>query len=70
MYPDPVWLGVTHLIGRLRQRTRAAMDGNPESGALTLEWIVIAFVLVAAAAGTAAWLATKLGSLESSVGNG
>jgi hypothetical protein len=70
MYPDPVWLGVMHLIGRLRQRRQAAMDGNPESGALTLEWIVIAFVLVAAAAGTAAWLATKLGSLEGSVGNG
>jgi hypothetical protein len=68
MYPDPVWSGVTYLIGRARQRARAALDGNPESGALTLEWIVIAFVLVAAAAGTAAWLTGKIGSLENKVG--
>jgi hypothetical protein len=70
MFTDPTWLGITYLIGRLRQRTRAALDGNPESGALTLEWIVIAFVLVAAAAGTAAWLTGKLGHLEGQVGGG
>jgi hypothetical protein len=55
-------------MDRVRQRARAARSGNPESGALTLEWIVIAFVLVAAAAGTAAWLATKISSLEGKVG--
>ncbi|HEY5361981.1 MAG TPA: hypothetical protein VIJ82_30580 [Streptosporangiaceae bacterium] len=68
MRPDPLWLGITYLMDRVRQRARAARSGNPESGALTLEWIVIAFVLVAAAAGTAAWLATKISSLEGKVG--
>ena len=69
MYPDPVWMSVSYLIRRARQRVRGALDGHPESGALTLEWLVIAFVIVAAAAGAAAWFATKIGHWENKVGS-
>jgi hypothetical protein len=43
---DPFLFYVTYLYGRIRQRTRAALDVNPESGALSLEWIVIAAFVV------------------------
>lgn len=46
---DPLWTAVRYLLLRARARTRAALDGQPESGAITLEWIVIAGILVAAA---------------------
>jgi hypothetical protein len=68
MYPSPMLSGIAYLIGRARQRTRAALDGNPESGALTLEWIVIAFVIVAAAAGAAVWFGTAISGWENKVG--
>jgi hypothetical protein len=69
MYSDPMLNAVAYLIGRARQRTRAALDGHPESGALTLEWIVIAFVIVAAAAGTTLWLGRKIVHWENKVGS-
>ncbi len=40
-----LWIGVTSLL----DRARAALTGNRDDGALTLEWIVIAGILVAAA---------------------
>jgi hypothetical protein len=46
---DPLWTAVRYLLLRVRARTRAALDGQPESGAITLEWIVIAGILVVAA---------------------
>jgi hypothetical protein len=46
---NPLLTVASYLLGRARCRARAALDGNPESGALTLEWIVIAGILVAAA---------------------
>jgi hypothetical protein len=46
---DPLWTAVRYLLLRARARTRAALDGQPESGAITLEWIVIAGILVVAA---------------------
>jgi len=46
---NPLWTAACYLQSRARCRARAALDGNPESGALTLEWIVIAGLLVAAA---------------------
>ncbi|HEY1619394.1 MAG TPA: hypothetical protein VGG25_17360 [Streptosporangiaceae bacterium] len=46
---NPMWTALTYLTDRIRARTRAALDGNPESGALSLEWIAIAVLLVAAA---------------------
>ena len=53
---DPMWLAVRYLLDRAYCRARAALDGNPESGALTLEWLVIAGILVGAAALTATFL--------------
>jgi hypothetical protein len=50
---NPMWFTVRYLFDRARCRARAALDGNPESGALTLEWIVIAGILVAAAGAAA-----------------
>lgn len=44
-----MWLAASYLLDRARCRARAALDGDPESGALSLEWIVIAVALVAAA---------------------
>jgi hypothetical protein len=52
---NPMWLAFTYLLDRARARARAAMAGNPESGALSLEWVVIA-VLVAGAATAASLL--------------
>jgi hypothetical protein len=52
-----LWLTLSYLIDRVRHRT----DG--ESGALTLEWIVIAAILVAAA-GTAAYFFNQAISAE------
>jgi hypothetical protein len=55
---DPMWLAVRYLLERAACRARAALRGEPESGALSLEWIVIA-VAVVAAAGVAAVLFTR-----------
>ncbi len=52
---NPMWLAFNYLFDRARARARAAMAGNPESGALSLEWVVIA-VLVAGAATAASLL--------------
>lgn len=67
MYPDPLWLCITYLYSRVRQRARAALDGNPESGALTLEWLVIAGVLVAAAVVAGVFLTKKIKAWEANV---
>jgi hypothetical protein len=40
-----LWIGVSWLL----DRARAALTANRDDGALTLEWIVIAGILVAAA---------------------
>lgn len=63
----PLWFCVTYLVGRARQRARSALDGHPESGALTLEWIVIAGILVAAATGAAFFFAGKISEFESKI---
>jgi hypothetical protein len=67
MYPDPLWLYITYMGGRVRQRTRAALDGQPESGALTLEWLVIAFVIVTVALAALAFFRSKVKSFESKI---
>jgi hypothetical protein len=64
---DPLWLAVRYLLDRAWCRARAALDGNPESGALTLEWLVIAFILVAAAGTVAAFLTGKIREWEHKV---
>jgi len=64
MYPDPLWFYITYMSGRVRQRVRAARDGQPESGALTLEWLVIAFVIVTVALAALAFFDRKVKSYE------
>ena len=64
---EPLWLAVSYLLGRARRRARAALDGHPESGALTLEWLVIAGILVAAAIAAGAFLTIKIKQWESKV---
>ena len=61
---DPLWVAVRYLLDRAYCRARAALDGNPESGALTLEWLVIAGILVAAAGITAVFLRGKIAEWE------
>jgi hypothetical protein len=64
---EPLWLAFGYQVGRARQRIRAALDGQPESGALTLEWLVIAGILVAAAIAAGAFLTIKIKQWEAKV---
>jgi hypothetical protein len=64
---DPLWITVIYLFGRARSRARSALAGNPESGALTLEWLVIAGVLVVAAGLLTAFLTSKVTEWEGKV---
>lgn len=64
---DPLWLAVRYLLDSAYCRARAALDGNPESGALTLEWLVIAGILVAAAGVTAVFLSGKIKEWEGKI---
>jgi hypothetical protein len=62
----PLWSAVTYLYGLLRRR--AGADG--ESGALSLEWIVIATLLVIAAVAVGAFITTQLSHWEGQVPTG
>jgi hypothetical protein len=65
MKTDPTLVAVRYLVDKLRRRLVAVRGGDPASGALSLEWVAIAIVLVTAALALAAFLAGKLSSLES-----
>ena len=67
MNPDPLLLAVIFLFSRARQRVRAALRGDPESGAISLEWIVIAGILVAAATAAGVFFVSKLKSWEGKI---
>lgn len=54
-----------YLFERARFRARAALNGDPESGALSLEWIVIAVLVAAAAAGVGVAITTAISNQES-----
>ena len=64
---EPMWLAARYLLACACRRARKALDGHPESGALTLEWLVIAGILVAAATVTAVFLHAKIAEWESKV---
>lgn len=64
---NPLWLTVRYLFDRACCRARSALNGNPESGALTLEWIVIAGILVAAATAATAWFTGVIGNFEAKI---
>jgi hypothetical protein len=57
-----------YLLSSLRARI-AAVCGDRELGALSLEWVAIAIVLVTAALALAAFLTGKLGDLEKLIPN-
>jgi hypothetical protein len=58
---------VDYLITVIRARIAAVRS---DRGALSLEWVVIAIVLVATAAALAGFLTTKLHGMEGRIGNG
>jgi hypothetical protein len=57
---NPLLFCLSYLVGEIRQRTRAARDGDRELGALSLEWIVIATLAVIAAVAVGAYITTTL----------
>jgi hypothetical protein len=65
MQATPRPMTARRLMALVRARVAALREGDPESGALSLEWVAIAIVLVAAALALATFLAGKLGALES-----
>lgn len=62
---DPRFIAARYLLTMARQRLAAVWAADPAAGALSLEWVAIAIVLVTAALALAAFLAGKLSSLES-----
>jgi hypothetical protein len=69
MQKDPRVITERYLMRPLRARISTVRSGDPEAGALSLEWVAIAIVLVTAALALAAFLAGKLGALESLIPN-
>jgi hypothetical protein len=68
MQTDPGLVALRYMITRLRLRI-AAIRGDRELGALSLEWVAIAIVLVAAALALATFLTGKLSDLEKLIPN-
>jgi hypothetical protein len=65
--PSPFLFCVSYLIARARQRAQSARAGQPESGALSLEWIVIAGILVVAAVAAGAFFTSQISTWESKI---
>ncbi len=57
---DTTRAAVRYLAGRLQARIGARSDNGQESGALTLEWIIIAAAIALAAVGAVAFFATEV----------
>jgi hypothetical protein len=66
---DPRATALRYLMMRLRMRFAAVRSGDLELGALSLEWVAIAIVLVTAALALATFLTGKLGDLEKLIPN-
>ena len=69
MRTDPTVVAVQYVLAKLRARLAAVRSGDPAAGALSLEWVAIAIVLVTAALALATFLTGKLGTLESLIPN-
>jgi hypothetical protein len=67
MNRDPRAAALHYLLVSLRARLYAVASG--ERGALSLEWVAIAIVLVTAALALATFLTGKLGDLEKLIPN-
>jgi hypothetical protein len=57
-------MALVYLMRQIRLRIAAVRSGDLEVGALSLEWVAIAIVLVTAALALATFLTGKLGALE------
>jgi hypothetical protein len=69
MDTDPRAAALRYLVTQLRVRIAAVRSGDLERGALSLEWVAIAIVLVTAALALATFLTGKLGDLEKLIPN-
>lgn len=69
MNRDPRAAALHYLITSLRARIHAVTSGDLERGALSLEWVAIAIVLVTAALALATFLTGKLSDLEKLIPN-
>lgn len=69
MQANPTLLAVQYVLAKLRARLAEVRSDDPAAGALSLEWVAIAIVLVAAALALATFLTGKLGTLESLIPN-
>jgi hypothetical protein len=69
MQTDPTLVVLQYLMTRLKARFAAVRSGELDRGALSLEWVAIAFVLVAAAIGLATFLTGKLHTMEGHIQN-
>lgn len=69
MQSDPRVTALRYLVTQLRARFAAVRSGDLERGALSLEWVAIAIVLVTAALALATFLSGKLGDLEKLIPN-
>jgi hypothetical protein len=69
MQTDPRAIALRYLMTQLWLRMAAVRSGDAQAGALSLEWVAIAIVLVTAALALATFLAGKLGNLESLIPN-
>jgi hypothetical protein len=69
MQTDPRVIAIQRLLASLGARLAAVRSDDREEGALSLEWVAIAIVLVAAALALATFLTGKLGTLESLIPN-
>jgi hypothetical protein len=57
---NQLWLAARYLFDMAYCRARNALRGEPESGALSLEWIVIAALLVTAAGVAAGFISNAI----------
>ena len=69
METDPTVMAVRYVLTKLRAHLAGVGGADPESGALSLEWVAIAIVLVTGALALAVFLTGKLRSLESLIPN-
>ena len=69
MDSDPRVSALRYLLAQLRVRVGAVTSGERDLGALSLEWVAIAIVLVTAALALATFLTGKLGALENLIPN-
>ena len=69
MHTDPMAMALHYVLTKLRAHAAAVRSADPDRGALSLEWVAIAIVLVTAGLALAVFLTGKLRSLESLIPN-